>query len=115
MRYKYIRYNLDFLVANCVEGKESHFKCIVGLPKGTKFIRFGHDHIGNLTVVVEHESFPDIKEYDSIEETNIMFNKLYCDENVLKALKNYGADIECGACMEMAFTGATTNHHICKD
>lgn len=33
--------------------------------------------------------------------------------DILQALKNYGADIECGACMEIAFTGATTNEHTC--
>jgi len=77
MRYKYIKYSLDFLVKNCIEGKESHFKCIVGLPEGTKFIRFGHDHMGNLSIIVEHESFPEIKEYDEISEVNVLFNEIY--------------------------------------
>jgi hypothetical protein len=34
---------------------------------------------------------------------------------ILRALKNYGADVECGACMEVAFTGCTTNQHTCRD
>ena len=32
----------------------------------------------------------------------------------LKALKNSGVDTECGACMEVAFTGVTTNQHTCQ-
>jgi hypothetical protein len=35
-------------------------------------------------------------------------------EFALSALANYGADITCGACMEVAFTGVTTNVHTCK-
>jgi hypothetical protein len=31
----------------------------------------------------------------------------------LAALQNYGADVECGSCMEIAFTGDTTNKHTC--
>lgn len=34
--------------------------------------------------------------------------------DILQALKNYGADTNCGACMEIAFTGVTTNEHSCK-
>ncbi len=33
--------------------------------------------------------------------------------DTLLALKNYGADTECGACMEIAFTGMTMNQHDC--
>lgn len=32
---------------------------------------------------------------------------------VITALRNSGIDVECGACMEVAFTGATTNKHTC--
>lgn len=32
---------------------------------------------------------------------------------VVQALKNIGADIECGACMEIAFTGMTMSGHSC--
>lgn len=30
-------------------------------------------------------------------------------------LKNCGIDVECGACMEVAFTGVTTNAHGCSN
>lgn len=33
---------------------------------------------------------------------------------VITALKNSGVDTECGACMEVAFTGVTTNAHTCQ-
>lgn len=36
------------------------------------------------------------------------------EELALHALQNCGADTDCGACMEIAFTGATTNQHTCK-
>lgn len=32
----------------------------------------------------------------------------------LAALKNVGCDTSCGACMEVAFTGVTTNTHTCR-
>ena len=35
-------------------------------------------------------------------------------EAVLKALKNMGHDIECEACMSVAFTGTSTSVHTCK-
>lgn len=31
----------------------------------------------------------------------------------LKALSNYGADVTCGACMEVAFTSITMAEHTC--
>lgn len=36
-----------------------------------------------------------------------------CEEQTIKALKNSGIDTTCGACMEIAFTGITTNAHTC--
>jgi hypothetical protein len=35
------------------------------------------------------------------------------NEAILAALKNMGHDTACGACMEIAFTGVTTNEHSC--
>jgi len=32
----------------------------------------------------------------------------------LAALRNSGVDVECGACMEVSFTGVTTNTHTCE-
>lgn len=34
---------------------------------------------------------------------------------ILKALKNMGHDLTCGACMALAFTGYTTDTHTCKN
>ena len=36
-----------------------------------------------------------------------------CLEKCLAVLRNSGIDTECGACMEVAFTGVTTNQHEC--
>jgi hypothetical protein len=33
----------------------------------------------------------------------------------IAALSNSGVDTSCGACMEVAFTGVTTNAHTCRD
>ncbi len=35
------------------------------------------------------------------------------ESDILAALKNRGVDVTCGACMEIAFTGVTTNEHTC--
>jgi hypothetical protein len=35
------------------------------------------------------------------------------DDDTVQALENVGVDISCGACMEIAFTGVTTNMHTC--
>ena len=74
MRYKRFKAHLDFIVKSCIEGKEYHFKCIKGLPEGTKYIRAGHDELANIFVIVEHESFPEVKYGDLIPELNILFN-----------------------------------------
>jgi hypothetical protein len=34
--------------------------------------------------------------------------------DVLQVLKNLGIDVECGACMETAFTNLTTHQHTCQ-
>lgn len=38
----------------------------------------------------------------------------YTIEQVVQILTNSGIDTTCGACMEVAFTGTTTNVHTCK-
>ncbi len=35
-------------------------------------------------------------------------------EHLKVSLKNVGVDIECGACAEVFYTGATTNEHTCS-
>lgn len=36
------------------------------------------------------------------------------NDQIIQALKNVGIDVECGACMEVAFTGVTQAEHTCK-
>ncbi len=38
---------------------------------------------------------------------------MFTDGEVISMLRNSGVDVDCGACMEVAFTGATTNVHSC--
>ena len=40
--------------------------------------------------------------------------KEYSETEVLNILKNSGVDVDCGACMEVAFTGGTLAQHTCK-
>ena len=35
-------------------------------------------------------------------------------DETITALRNSGIDVTCGACMEVAYTGVTTNAHTCK-
>lgn len=39
---------------------------------------------------------------------------LATENETLMALSNCGIDIRCGACMEVAWTGATTHPHTCE-
>lgn len=41
--------------------------------------------------------------------------KSFSAANVMQILRNSGVDVECGACAEVAFIGATTNKHTCTD
>lgn len=44
-----------------------------------------------------------------------MSNKQYTMAEVLTILSNMGIDTKCGACMSVAFTGASATHeHTCK-
>jgi hypothetical protein len=38
---------------------------------------------------------------------------MYSTEEVLQILRNVGVDTWCGACCEVAFTGATLADHVC--
>lgn len=40
--------------------------------------------------------------------------KTHTFREVMQILKNFGVDINCGACMEIAYTGVTTNTHECS-
>ena len=39
---------------------------------------------------------------------------MFTDGEVIAMLRNVGVDVNCGACMEVAFTGVTTNAHTCQ-
>lgn len=74
MRYKRFKAHIQFITNSCIEGKTYTFKCVKGLPEGVKYVRAGHDFEGNIFVIVEHESFPEIKNGDLIPELEILFN-----------------------------------------
>lgn len=74
MRYKRFKAHLHFIVNSCIEGKEYHFKCVKGLPEKAKYIRAGHDMNGDIWVIVEDESFPEVKSGAIIPELEIEFN-----------------------------------------
>ena len=39
----------------------------------------------------------------------------YTREEVFQILRNLGHDVECGACMSVAFTGVNIHAHTCED
>lgn len=49
-----------------IQNQESHIKCISGLPEGTKFCYSIPDTLYGIWIVVEHESFPLLKEGEII-------------------------------------------------
>lgn len=54
---------------------------------------------------------------DELEAALLVGRQTPPDQDVagtIQALKNSGIDTECGACMEVAFTGVTTNQHTCE-
>ena len=53
-----------------------------------------------------HQAIPDME--------GTLPRPTFTEDQVVAALRNSGVDVECGACMEVAFTGVTTNQHTCK-
>lgn len=66
MRYRLLDIH-RVLFLHMLEEGEKHYKVVKNpLPAGVKFIRAGHDFIGRLILVLEHESFDEVKEGDEI-------------------------------------------------
>lgn len=74
MKYKRIKIPLATLIFWFTENKEYHFKCVQGLPENSKYVRAGHNQDGDMFIIVEHESFPELKHGDIIPEIEILFN-----------------------------------------
>lgn len=70
--------------------------------------RTAQDEVMNQIGDLQHNAI-----FDSYELTEVKDERAV--PYVLQALKNSGIDIDCGACMEVAFTGVTTNAHTCSN
>lgn len=51
-----------------IQDEISFFKCVKGLPEGTKFIKLSNQDIFEIFIIVSHESFPELHSEDPIPE-----------------------------------------------
>lgn len=84
MRHAILRVHVGFLLRACKESSYSanrdyNVELIANaLPEDAKFVQGGHDYHGNLYLVLESESFRDLKEGDEIPVlSDPMFNRAY--------------------------------------
>ena len=80
MRYKRFAISALFLTRLFEEGAiNDRFKCVKGLPKDTRFVHLIQNitDYGLIYLVVEHESFPELKVGEEIPTIEIRFEKLY--------------------------------------
>jgi hypothetical protein len=56
----------QILIDMVTKGAEHHIKCIEGLPEGTMFRYATNEPLFGIAIVVEHQSFKDLKEGDEI-------------------------------------------------
>lgn len=66
VRYMRITVSGQFLTLAAIEGHEVHAKCVKGLPEGTVFKYAIPDAAYGISMVVEHESFAELKDGDLI-------------------------------------------------
>lgn len=78
-------------------------------------------HAGRLTCLVcglivdyDHRETTMPKDLTHIVGSDLM-SLTDATDLAIMMLKNAGVDVTCGACMEVAFTGMTTNQHTCKE
>lgn len=78
MRYKRVIISGEFFTMLATENNEIHAKCVNGLPKGTRFRYVIPEPYYGVAMVVEHESFPELKDGDEIPtfEPKPEFHKL---------------------------------------
>lgn len=68
MRYRKVMINGDFLCMMLTEGNEIKHKCIKGLPAGSRFAYSFTDGYHAIWMVIEHESFDELKSGDIIPD-----------------------------------------------
>ena len=68
MHYRLVPVAGLVLVRMMEEGRQSHVRCINGLPSGTRFVeaRIAWDQPPQVLLLVEHESFDRLREGDVI-------------------------------------------------
>jgi hypothetical protein len=90
MRIKRVRMYGDFVVRLMTMDRETHCKCIKGLPEGCRFLYCIPSQYLAIEMVIEHSSFEEVKDHEEIPELNFHpeFNKLYCreEENEMSTL-----------------------------
>ena len=66
MKYRRIQISGLMLIHLCGVGNIFHSKCIEGLPIGARFAYCLPDSVYGIYIVVEHESFDELKDGDEI-------------------------------------------------
>lgn len=69
----------DFwIIKSMVDGKEYHYKCAIGLPEGSQFVRMHAESTFDFSLIFTHESFKDIKLGELIPVFDVQFEQLSC-------------------------------------
>lgn len=67
MKWKRIRINLTVFMRIMTQDAVINVKTLKGIPTGTQFINLCvYPHIGMIEMIIQHESFPDLKQGDEI-------------------------------------------------
>jgi hypothetical protein len=78
-RFKYIAANAEFLIRILRNGCIMD-KVLNPLPEDTQFVRGGNDAMGNMYIVIQSQSFEELKENDEIPfYGHILFEKAFPD------------------------------------
>lgn len=68
MKYMRVRVHAGYIVDMLTYGSIFYCRCIEGLPVGTKFVYAIPDTMYGIWIVVEHESFDELKQGQIIPE-----------------------------------------------
>ena len=74
MRYRILRFNFQ-LFLNLLKANEQLIYLTYPLPEDTKFVRAGYDFTGKLFIVIQSETFNELKEGEEIPFHDIFFSK----------------------------------------
>ena len=66
MRYKKVLLSGYFFIELFTEGNIIHAECVLGFPKGTKFVYSFTDQYRGIYIIIEHESFSLLEDGDEI-------------------------------------------------